>query len=177
MNSPSASAPLVAAAQPLARATAHWTIYLPTLAVGLVWLCIFAWAELHNPPLAGLRSLALAVEALGVPLLLSSAVLRARILTVEIWPRGREGTAAAAERELVLRDGFARPRSLRVGAPEIAAIRVRRSLPQRLLGGGALDLKMLSGERVFIADLDDPEAIAHALRLAAPHHAQPERLR
>jgi len=178
MDTPSASAPPVSRLpEPLARATAHWTIYLPTLVVGLVWLVIFLWAELHRPALEGLRALALAVEVLGVPLLFFAAALRARMLAVEVWPRGREGTAEAAERELVMRDGFARPRSLRVGAPEIAALRVRRSLPQRYFGGGALDLRMLSGERLMIADLDDPDAIAHALKLTAPHAAQPAQLR
>lgn len=175
MNKPSASAPLVSGTdRPLASARAHWTIYLPTLVVGAVWLAIYAWAELHEPPLAGLGALALAVEALGVPLLFFAAALRARLLTVDVWPRGREGTEGAAARELVLRDGFARPRSLRVGATEIATLRVRRSLPQRLFGGGALDLVMLSGERVFIADLDRPDEVAHALKVAPPHaHAAP----
>lgn len=165
------------ASGPLASAGAHWTIYFPALVVALVWLVVFAWAAFHQPPLAGLRALALAVVALGTPVLAFAAALRARLLSVEIWPRGREGTQAAAERELVLRDGFARPRSLRVGAREIASIRVRRSLPQRLFGGGALEIKMLSGERVLIADLDRPDALAHALAVTPAHAPVSAKLR
>lgn len=170
MNRQSATdLPLSGASRPLASAGAHWTIYLPALVVALVWLAIFTWATFHEPPLSGLRALALAVVALGTPVLIFAAALRARLLSVAIWPKGREGTEAAAERELVLRDGFARPRSLRVGAREIASIRVRRSLPQRLLGGGALEIRMLSGERVLIADLDQPDALAHALSVTPAH--------
>jgi len=165
------------AREPLASAAAHWTIYLPAAAVGLVWLGIFVWATFHEPELSGLRALALYVAALGTPLLVLAAALRARLLSVEIWPMGEEGSEAAAERELVLRNGFARPRSLRVGAREIASIRVRRSVPQRLFGGGALDIKMLSGERVLIADLDQPDALAHALEITPTHRPAPAQLR
>lgn len=178
MNRQSASAfSHFGAGEPLASAAAHWTIYLPAAVVGLVWLGIFVWATFHVPELSGLRALALAVVALGTPLLVLAAALRARLLSVEIWPMGEEGTEAAAERELVLVDGFARPRSLRVGAREIASIHIRRSLPQRLFGGGALDIKMLSGERVLITDLDRPDALAHALEITPTHRHAPAQLR
>ncbi|MEN6543021.1 PH domain-containing protein [Parvibaculum sp.] len=165
------------AREPLASAVAHWTIYLPAAVVAAVWLGIFLWATFHAPQLSGLRALSLAVLMLGTPALAFAAALRARLLSVEIWPMGAEGTERAAERELVLRDGFAMPRSLRVGAREIASIRVRRSLPQRLFGGGALDIRMLSGERVLIADIDQPDALAHALAITTHHTHAPARFR
>lgn len=159
------------AREPLASAAAHWTIYVPAIVVAAVWFVIFLWSTVHVPPLSGLRALSLAVILLGTPVLIFAAALRARLLSVEVWPKGAEGTDDAAERELVLRDGFARPRSLRVGAREIASIRVRRSLPQRLLGGGALDIRTLSGERVLIADIDHPDRLAHALAITT-HETQ-----
>ncbi len=149
---------------PLAAARAHWTIYLPSLAVALVWIGVYGYAALHQPPLAGLRALALAVVLLGVPVLLLSAALRARVLAVEVRQGRRDGTAL----ELYARGGFIRPREIRIGAGEIASLRLRRSLPQRLFGGGALDLKTMSGDRVRLADLDRPEVIAAAL--AQPAH-------
>lgn len=153
MSNPSSSS----SPTPAVSARAHWTIYLPTLVVALVWAGIYGWAHSRDPGLEGLASMALLVEALGVPLLLFAAALRARVLTVELRKEGRE---------LYLRTGVLRVRDVGIGLSEIAHVRVRRSLPQRLLGGGALDIKTLSGERIFVADLDRPEAISAAL--AAP---------
>lgn len=144
-----------------AVARAHWTIYLPTLVVALVWAGVYSWAQFHQPALPGIRSLALAVEALAVPLLLFFAAVRARVLIVEV----RAGHGEGDELALHARSGFARPKEVWIGAREIASIRVRRSLPQRFLGGGALDLRTLSGEILWLTDLDRPEAIAQALAL------------
>lgn len=150
-SQPPPSSPAVAAAR------AHWTIYLPSLVVALVWAAIYFWAVEHRPVLGGVRAVALAVEALGVPLLLFFAAVRARVLIVEVR-RDESGEAV-----LHARSGFARPREVQIGAGEIASVRVRRSLPQRLFGGGAVDIKTLSGESLRFADLDRPDAIAQAL--------------
>ncbi|HEY4345604.1 MAG TPA: PH domain-containing protein [Parvibaculum sp.] len=142
-----------------AAARAHWTIYLPSILVALVWAGIYGWAVRHQPVLAGVRGAALVVEALGVPLLLFFAAVRARVLLVEV----RRSDGGEGEAMLYARSGFLRPREVHIGAREIASARVRRSLPQRLFGGGALDLKTLSGESLFFTDLDKPEAIAQAM--------------
>lgn len=157
------TAALPGTSSPLAAARAHWTIYLPTFVVAAVWAAVHLWAALHEPPLASLRALSLAVELLAVPTLLFFAVLRARILTVEVKVRSDGEGRATGARELYLREGFGSPRELRIGADEIAFVRVRRSLVQRLLGGGALDVRTMSGERVWIGDLDAPDAVAHAV--------------
>ncbi|MDO8288747.1 MAG: PH domain-containing protein [Parvibaculum sp.] len=134
-------------------ARAHWTIYLPSGVVALVWAAIYGWAAAHEPQLGALKALALAVEALGVPLLLFFAAVRARVLSVEVRGDG----------VLSMRFGFLRPREVSIGLHEIASVRVRRSFVQALLGGGALDVKTLSGERLFVTDLDHPDDIAAAL--------------
>tara|TARA_R110000824_G_scaffold390760_10_gene587782 strand:+ start:680 stop:1153 length:474 start_codon:yes stop_codon:yes gene_type:complete len=139
---------------PAPAAYAHWTIYLPTGVVALVWAGIYGWAVTREPRLQGLMSLALAVEALGVPLLLGSAALRARVLAAEMRDDGAT---------LFLRSGFLRPREVSVGRSEVASVRLRRSLPQRLFGGGAIDVKTLSGEHLFVTDLDHPARIVAAL--------------
>ena len=135
-------------------ARAHWTIYLPTLVVALVWGGIYAWAHWHDPALDGLASVALFVEALGVPLLLLSAVLRARVLTVELRRNGQQ---------LYIRTGVLRARDVGIGLSEIAHVRVRHSVPQQWLGGGALDITTLSGDRFLVTDLDNPEKVATAI--------------
>lgn len=142
----------------IAAAHAHWTIYLPSIVVALVWAFIYGWAVTHHPVLAGVRAVALAVEALGVPVLIFFAAVRARLLLVAVRRESAESEAA-----LYARSGFSRPKEVYVGAGEIVSVHVRRSLPQRLFGGGALDLKTLSGERLYFTDLDKPQAIADAL--------------
>jgi len=135
-------------------ARAHWTIYLPSLVVALVWAAIYGWAVTRDPVLSGLSSVALLVEALGVPLLLLAAALRARVLRVELRKGGRE---------LYLRSGVLRARDVGIGLAEIAHVRVRHSIPQRVLGGGALDIRLLSGDRIVMTDLDNPAYIAAAI--------------
>ena len=151
--------PVIAPSSVSARA--HWTIYLPTLVVALVWAGIYGWAHWHDPVLNGLASVALFVEALGVPLLLLSAVLRARVLIVELRKDGRQ---------LYMRTGVLRARDVAIGLSEIAHVRVRHSIPQRLWGGGALDITTLSGDRLLVTDLDDPEKVASAI--TPPAHSE-----
>src|SRR5690606_34617825 len=70
-------------ARPLRRG-AHWTIYLPSLVVALTWAGVYFWAIWQEPPLAAIRSIALAIESVVVPLLLVHAFLRGRVLRAEI---------------------------------------------------------------------------------------------
>jgi uncharacterized membrane protein YdbT with pleckstrin-like domain len=134
-------------------AQAHWTIYLPSLVVAALWAGVYAWAATREPALAGVKALALAVEALGLPVLLFFAAARARSLMAEVRGDGA----------LHVRSGLTRATEVSVGLSEIASVRVRRSWVQRLMGGGALDVKTLSGERIMVNDLDRPEVVAASL--------------
>ncbi|ABS63904.1 hypothetical protein Plav_2290 [Parvibaculum lavamentivorans DS-1] len=135
-----------------ARSGAHWTIYLPTLVVALTWTVVYFWADRQEPPLTAIRAIALAIEAVVVPLLLSHAFLRARVLRAEV-----AGEAAAIEW------GFPLKRKLRLDIADIALAQVRRSYAQRYFGGGALALIGADGKRYLIADLARPEEIAAAI--------------
>tara|TARA_R110000868_G_scaffold115405_1_gene308160 strand:+ start:992 stop:1477 length:486 start_codon:yes stop_codon:yes gene_type:complete len=134
-------------------AKAHWTIYLPSLLIAACWALIYVLAVRHEPVRHGLKALALAVEALIVPVLVLFAALRARVLLVEV----REGAT------LYVRSGFLRPREVSIGAREVASVRVRRGWVHLIFGGGALEIATLSGERIFVNDLDHPQRIATAL--------------
>ena len=131
---------------------AHWTIYLPTLVVAVTWTVVYFWAEWQDPPLLAIRSIALAVESVVVPVLFIHAFLRARVLRAEVTGG-----------ELRIGWGFPLRRSLRLDVGELALAQVRRSYAQRGLGGGALALIERSGKRHLIADLARPEAIAAAI--------------
>ncbi len=145
--SQSSSSPVSCAAR------AHWTIYLPSLLIAACWAFIYALAVYQEPMRHGLAALALAVEGLIVPVLVLFAAVRARILLVEM----REGAV------LYVRSGFLRPREVSIGAREVASVRVRRGFVHMIFGGGALEIATLSGERIFVNDLDQPQRIAAAL--------------
>ena len=74
-------------ARPLRRG-AHWTIYLPSLVVALTWAGVYFWAIWQEPPLAAIRSIALAIESVVVPLLLVHAFLRGKRAAANPWGDG-----------------------------------------------------------------------------------------
>lgn len=146
MNQPAASS---------ARSGAHWTIYLPSLAVGATWALVYVWAVSRDPALSAIAAIALAIEAVVVPLLLVHAFLRARVLAVEV---------EAGKLRLV--SGFPVRRQFEIELGEIAVAQVRRPVAQRLLGGGAVAIITRQGKRHLIADLADADAIATAINNA-----------
>ncbi|WP_339832444.1 PH domain-containing protein [uncultured Parvibaculum sp.] len=139
-------------AAPSAVSGAHWTIYLPSLAVAAVWVGVYVWADTRQPPLAAIRSIALAIEAVVVPLLLFHAFMRARNLRVEV-----------AADEIDMQWGFTWRRRLAVPVRDVAAAEVRPAIAQRFFGGGALALTFSDGTRRMIADLAQPESIVRAI--------------
>ncbi len=141
----------LSAADP-ARSGAHWTIYLPSLIVAFTWAVVYFWADWQDPPLLAIRAVALAIEAVVVPLLLVHAFLRARVLRAEI-----------AGDALALQWGFPWKRRLRLDMDGIALAQVRRSFAQRRFGGGALALIGADGKRYLIPDLAGAEEIAAAV--------------
>lgn len=134
------------------HARAHWTIYLPSLGVAATWTVVYFWATWQDPPLLAIRAIALAVEAVVVPLLLVHAYLRARVLRVVV-----EGGM------LIARSGFPYTRHLQIDLSDIALAQVRRSFAQRFLGGGALALIRRNGQRHLVPDLAEADEVAKAI--------------
>lgn len=134
------------------RSGAHWTIYLPSLAVAATWVAVYFWAEWQEPPLLAIRAISLAIEAVIVPLLLVHAYLRARVLRAEV----AGGVLDASW-------GFPLKRHLRLDVSGIALAQARRSFAQRYFGGGALALIGADGKRYLIADLARAEELAAAI--------------
>lgn len=137
------------------RSGAHWTIYLPSLAVAGTWGLVYFWAATREPALAAIAAIALAIEAVVVPLLFVHAFLRARVLQAE-----------AGAGRLLLVSGFPLRRQLDIAFDDIAVAQVRRPVAQRLLGGGALAVITRQGKRHLVADLADADAVAAAINNA-----------
>lgn len=143
-----------------ARSGAHWTIFLPSLAVAASWGLVYAWAVSREPPLPTIASIALVIEAAVVPMLLLHASLRAHVLSAEVTPG-----------EVRLVSGFPFRRRIVLPLADITLAQVRRSITQRKFGGGALALITRQGSRHLVADLADPDAISAAINNAIRKNA------
>lgn len=146
-------------------ARAHWSIFLPALAAALLWALVYLWADHWTPRLSAIASLALAVEALVVPVLILHAWGRSRVMGLRVGARGLEA-----------RTGFPRRKVIEVGAREIAELDFAQSPLQRRFGAGRLDIRTESGTRIRLDDLADAVAAAAAVRalMAAAHPSRAE---
>ena len=131
----------------------HWTIFLPALAVGALysgaWLFLMAAGRGDTT----LARLLLIVAVVGAPLLLAQAFLRHQAFGLAVGSRG-----------LWYRRGWVRPRWQRVPLAEIARVEVVRGPAGHLLGGGALVVRMRTGERLKLDDVAVPADAARAVR-------------
>lgn len=142
------------------RSGAHWTIYLPSLAVAGTWGLVYVWAATREPALSAIAAIALAIEAAVVPLLLLHAFLRARVLAAEVGAG-----------KLLLVSGYPFRQHLEIELGEIAVAQVRRPVAQRIFGGGALAIITRQGKRHLVADLANADAIAAAINNAIRRNA------
>lgn len=134
----------------------HWAIFLPSLAVALLyggaWLVLLAAGKSET----ALARLALLVVMLVVPLLAVIAGLRYRSIRVEI---GRDTVA--------FRQGWLRPGWTRIRLSDIRDAGTQWSPIGRRIGGGALTLKVSDGTRYRIADIASPEIAAREINRRA----------
>lgn len=135
------------AGRPVARA--HWTIYLPTILVALLWAAFYLRARFGEPEMPAIATLCLLVEAAAVPTLLLLA-----------WGRARNLLVMPSSGDLLLQSGFPLKQEERVAMDQIRSVRLRRGPVQRLLGGGAIVVTLTSGKRIVVNDLDHPTDIA-----------------
>jgi hypothetical protein len=125
--------------------TARWQLFLPTIAIALIysaaWFYLYSEGQ-HDTSLARLYVIVL---ALGVPLLGAHAFLRFQTIRVQVLSRG-----------IRYHPGW--PRDLPVDLPYdlVERVRIKRGLIGWIIGSGTLVLDLTTGERAAIADLDKP---------------------
>jgi hypothetical protein len=128
------------------RAKTHWSIYLPAFLVAVLWGGLALWAARAGAETV--LTLALLVEAGAVPVLLLMAWLRARGRVLEIGSQG-----------LFLQTGMLRPVKLGAALSMVEALEAHRSLLQRLLGAGTVEIRLKGGASWRLDDMAAPEAI------------------
>ncbi|MGI9381974.1 MAG: PH domain-containing protein [Methyloligellaceae bacterium] len=127
------------------RFRVHWTIFLPALVVaclyGGLWLFLVAAARGDT----AIARLLLLVAVVGAPLLLAHASLRHLSFGLAVGSRG-----------LWYRRGWLRPHWRRVPLAQIARVDATRGLAGHLVGGGALVVRLKTGERLRLDDVSAP---------------------
>lgn len=125
---------------------ARWQLFLPTLAIAVLYLAAWAWLVSTGRGDGALARLFVLVMAIGVPLLAFHAFLRYHTIRVHVLDK-------------VVRYHPGWPKDLPVDMPPdlIEEVKVRRGLSGRLFGGGTLVMVLTTGQKAAIADLADPE--------------------
>ena len=153
-------APAVVLADDFARADgeiygAHWHVFMPTLVVAVLYFMGWLLLLLLGRGEGTLAKLFVLVLAVGVPLLTIHAFLRFNTTRVQMC------------------DAFIRyhpgwPKRFLVDLPYalVERVSVTRGLSGRMFGGGTLVLHLIIGEKVYVADLSDPDKACEAAREA-----------
>lgn len=125
---------------------ARWQLFLPTLAIAVLYS--LAWLYLHATGKGelALTRLVVIVMAVGVPLLAAHAFLRYETIRLQLL--------AGAVR---YHPGW--PRDLPTDMPYelIERVQVKRGFSGRVFGGGTLVMYLTTGEKAAVADLANPE--------------------
>lgn len=134
---------------PIAEIRAHWSLFLPTLLVALVYGG--AWLYVEATGLAGgaLARLLFLVLLLAPPLLLAYAFLR-------YYSTG----VALIRNHLLVSPGWPHVGGEQIPLAEIESVSVRASRLGRLLGAGGLHIRLWDGGEIDVRDLAEPDAFA-----------------
>lgn len=137
------------------RSERHWSIYLPALAIAVLWAGILFWADRRDPPLESIRLLALFVEGIGVPLLY-------------VWAffRGRGAELSVSPQNLYVSTGGFRPQKVGADLTLVDDMKVAQSFLQKLVGAGRIEVRLASGRRLLLEAMARPAEVAAAFRRA-----------
>lgn len=135
---------------------AHWQIFIPTLAIGVLYSLAWLILALLGKSDTGLARLFIVVMAIGVPLLAAHAFLRYQTIRLQI-DNGR----------VLCHPGWPTELPIDIPLAMIEDIKIRRGLSGRLFGGGTIIMHITAGKTVAIADLADPDSAKNAIQTAS----------
>lgn len=132
--------------------TAHWHIFVPTIAIAILYS--FAWIVLAalGKSDSGLARLFIVVMAIGVPILAAHAFLRYQTIRLQVC----DGHAFC-------HPGW--PKDLPVDVPlqMVKDVKVRRGLAGRIFGGGTVIIELITEGKVVVTDLAEPQMAADTI--------------
>lgn len=132
-----------------------WTaLVLPTAVIAAGYAVAFAVLQVLGRGDGALARLCIIVLALGVPLLLASAMLRYFTIQVQLLSD-----------TIIVHRGFPRRDEREIAYSLIRAVDVSKGIAGNLTDSGTLTFELVTGQRFAIADLAGPNRIKSALDL------------
>ena len=143
-----------------AFAVSKLSLFLPAFMVIVLYGALFGWFVATGRADTSLGRLSGLVLALGGPVLMAHAVLRA--LTVRVRPMGHT---------LYIHPGFPRFDAVEIPYGEIIDIDVLRGVGGHVARSGTLVFHLRTGRQIAACDLHYPEAARHTALLLQARHA------
>ena len=142
---------------PKAEAHAHWSIFLPTGIVAILYAGAWGILKLAGYGDGDLGRLVFIVIVVAPPLLVVQAFLRYYSI----------GLALTGHHVLLVK-GWPRTSGRQVGLGDVAIVDVTSGILGKWLGVGSVHLLLRNGQRVGVSDLAEPERIAEKIRQNLP---------
>ncbi len=138
---------------PLAETRAHWSLFLPSIAVASVYSIAWALLAMSGRGEGALAKIMFLVLIIATPLLLVQAFLRYK----------SAGLALTKHHVLVAR-GWPRLAGEQLDLKDIEKIDFRSGLLGRWLGVGKVVVQLKNGRTVSVSDLSQPKKICDTIR-------------
>ena len=146
------------AVHPIFETRAHWSLFLPSVVVALVYALAWSVLTFGGRGDGALAKIMFLTMMIAPPLLLVQAFLRFNSVGL-----------ALTKRHVLVAKGWPHMVGRQIDLKDISAIKYRSSPIGRALGAGKVVLKLSSGKSVSISDLRRPETICDAIRSQITH--------
>ena len=129
-----------------------FALFLPTAVIAAGYAVALMGLQMLGKGEGALARLCIMVLALGVPLLLASAVLRFFTIRIQLLSD-----------TIVIHQGFPRRNAREISYPLIRAVHVSQGIAGKWSESGALILELVTGQRVTISDMAEPDQVKSTL--------------
>lgn len=134
-------------------------LFLPVVVIAAGYALLLGWIWIAGDISSGIARLAIIVLIAGVPLLLAHAILRYLSTGIRLFDEFAK-----------LNPGFPRYGSREILYSDIADIELNPSiLPTK---SGTVTIRLISGEKLAVCDLDHPQFVREAFNRRMEAHAQ-----
>lgn len=140
---------------PIAETRAHWSLFLPSVLVALIYGLAWALLAISGQGNGALAKIMFLVLVVAPPVLLAHAFLRFKSVGI-----------ALTNRHVLVAKGWPRMEGQQFEIEDIAKIGFRSSAIGRQLGVGKITLRLTDGRNISVSDVADPNAICTAIQ----HH-------
>jgi uncharacterized membrane protein YdbT with pleckstrin-like domain len=127
---------------------AHWSVFVPTIAITILFGAAWGWLVVAGSGAGTLARLSISIVVFGVPITATLAALRYHGVRVRI-----------GKRAVVVNRGWPHRKLSRLRLADMAAVDVRRDVVGRCVDAGTVVFVMRDGSRCSVSDIARPDAI------------------